>query len=180
MSELEKAVEKRFDRLDGSLSSLATSPMCPDLEKELTYYKVFSMKKGISKRVARDISSSVVKYSRLYGKETDLILSVIAAESDFNPKAVSPTGAVGLMQVMPFWKKELGIPCDLKSVDCNIRYGVHILKTYGSRYEDLEYTLAAYNRGPLAVLRDVESGNPVGDYYTKRVLDFKNKLERME
>lgn len=175
----ESLIDRRFNRLEENLSlSLFPSKLSVYFSKEdeLTYYKILSMKRYINKSLAREIAYSAVKYARVYHKDVDLILAIIATESNFNPKAVSPTGALGLMQVMPFWKKDLDIPCDLKSVDCGIQYGVRILDIYDSQYEDVEYTLAAYNRGPLAVLRDVEAGNSVSDYYTKRVLSFRNKL----
>jgi soluble lytic murein transglycosylase-like protein len=55
-------------------------------------------------------------------------------------------GAQGLMQVMPFWKKELGDESDnLFDVATNIRYGCAILKHYITRYNTVEKALAAYN-----------------------------------
>ena len=63
--------------------------------------------------------------------EPELVLSVIQVESNFNPYVISRAGAIGLMQVMPFWLKEIGKPGDsLFRVQTNLRYGCTILKYY--------------------------------------------------
>jgi soluble lytic murein transglycosylase-like protein len=76
-----------------------------------------------------------------------LVLAVIEVESRFDRWAVSSTGAVGLMQVMPFWPKQLGMSNDqLVHIPQNIRMGCTILKFYLDR-EKGDYTkaLARYN-----------------------------------
>lgn len=66
--------------------------------------------------------------------EPELVLSVIQVESNFNPYAISKAGAIGLMQVMPFWLKEIGKPGDsLFSPRTNLRYGCTILRYYLDR-----------------------------------------------
>lgn len=81
------------------------------------------------------------------GVEPELVLSVIHIESLFDRFAISRVGAQGLMQVMPFWKNEIGRPTDnLTSVDTNLRYGCTILKHYIDREKgDLIRALARYN-----------------------------------
>jgi soluble lytic murein transglycosylase-like protein len=76
-----------------------------------------------------------------------LVLAVIEVESRFDRWAVSSTGAVGLMQIMPFWPKQLGMTNDqLVRIPQNIRIGCTILKFYLDR-EKGDYTkaLARYN-----------------------------------
>lgn len=76
-----------------------------------------------------------------------LVLAVIEVESHFDRWAVSSAGAVGLMQVMPFWPKELGMTNEqLVRIPENIRMGCTILKYYLDR-EKGDYTkaLARYN-----------------------------------
>jgi soluble lytic murein transglycosylase-like protein len=85
--------------------------------------------------------------------DPDLVLAVMQVESAFNRYAISRVGAQGLMQVMPFWRAELGRPQDnLTQVETNIIYGTTILAHYLEVSEgDLVDALARYNgsRGRL-------------------------------
>ena len=76
-----------------------------------------------------------------------LIMAVIDVESRFNRWAVSSAGAVGLMQVMPFWPSELGMKRhQLTQVDANMRMGCAILRFYLRRERnDVRKALARYN-----------------------------------
>jgi soluble lytic murein transglycosylase-like protein len=76
----------------------------------------------------------------------DLVLAVIDVESRFDNWAVSPVGAVGLMQVMPFWPRQLGVENQLVRVAPNIRMGCEILRFY-LRQEHMNWAraLARYN-----------------------------------
>jgi soluble lytic murein transglycosylase-like protein len=77
----------------------------------------------------------------------ELVLAVMDVESRFDRYAVSSAGAVGLMQVMPFWPRELGVQNRLfGSVDFNIRLGCEILAFYMHREKnDHVRALARYN-----------------------------------
>jgi soluble lytic murein transglycosylase-like protein len=77
----------------------------------------------------------------------ELVLAVIDVESNFDPYAISVAGALGLMQVMPFWRNEIGRPNDnLIHVDTNLRYGCTILKFYlDKEHGDLRRALGRYN-----------------------------------
>jgi len=79
--------------------------------------------------------------------QPELVLSVIQVESYFDHYALSYVGARGLMQVMPFWKKEIGRPDDnLMDVDTNLRYGCTILSFYLKKEKgDMIRALARYN-----------------------------------
>ncbi len=76
----------------------------------------------------------------------DLVLAMMEVESRFDPFAVSPAGAVGLMQVMPFWPRQLGVQNQLVRIAPNIRMGCEILRYY-LRVEHHDWTraLARYN-----------------------------------
>ena len=76
----------------------------------------------------------------------DLVLALIEVESRFDSWAVSPAGAVGLMQVLPFWPRQLGVQNQLVRVAPNIRMGCEILRYY-LRVENHDWTraLARYN-----------------------------------
>ena len=76
----------------------------------------------------------------------DLVLAMIDVESRFDNWAVSPVGAVGLMQVMPFWPRQLGVQNQLVRIAPNIRMGCEILRFY-LRAEHMNWAraLARYN-----------------------------------
>ena len=79
-----------------------------------------------------------------------LVKAVIAAESDFDPRAVSRAGAQGLMQLMPTTAAVLGVADPLEPAQ-NVHGGVSYLRSLLDRYGDLTRALAAYNAGPEAV-----------------------------
>ncbi|MDR5866297.1 transglycosylase SLT domain-containing protein [Halomonas koreensis] len=85
--------------------------------------------------------------ARIAGLAPELVLAVIQVESAFRAEAVSSAGAVGLMQIMPFWIRELGLPADdLKDPWRNLRYGCTILAHYlAVEGGDLTRALARYN-----------------------------------
>jgi len=77
----------------------------------------------------------------------ELVLAVIEVESRFDKFAISSAGARGLMQVMPFWLKEIGRPEDnLFDMQTNLRMGCIILRHYLDKEKgDLTHALARYN-----------------------------------
>lgn len=81
------------------------------------------------------------------GLSPELVLAVIEVESNFNPFAISNVGARGLMQVMPFWLKEIGKPGDsLFRMQTNLRLGCTILKYYLEKEKgNLVLALGRYN-----------------------------------
>ena len=97
-----------------------------------------------------EIGRAVLRYSSQYELPPQLLVAIIMVESNGRVFAVSPKGAEGLMQVMPFWKSELGIEGTLFDIDNNIRAGAHILAEY-IRERGFENGIARYYRGNLPV-----------------------------
>jgi soluble lytic murein transglycosylase-like protein len=90
---------------------------------------------------------------RKHSLDPALVMAVIHAESQFDPLAVSPKGAVGLMQLSPIVTRELGIddPFDPQlNIDGGVQYLKFLLDTFDG---DKELALAAYNAGPTQVYR---------------------------
>lgn len=95
----------------------------------------------------------IEKYADDYQLDASLIRSIIATESNFNHKAVSPKGARGLMQLMPATAQRLGVRNSFDPED-NIRGGVKYFRSLMDSFNnDLDLSLAAYNAGENLVRR---------------------------
>jgi soluble lytic murein transglycosylase-like protein len=102
-------------------------------------------------------SSHVQGAAQKYRLPEALILAVMAVESNFNPRALSDKGAVGLMQLMPATARELSVG-DAWDPAQNIEGGARYLRILANQYAgDMVKTLAAYNAGPEAVRRAGET-----------------------
>jgi soluble lytic murein transglycosylase-like protein len=118
-----------------------------------------------ARRPPRDldlIAGAVGEATRLNGIPPELVLAVIGAESSFRQDAISDKGAVGLMQLMPFTARQLASELRMEWTDeellldpqANIAMGSRYLGQLLASFDDLDNSLAAYNRGPTAVRTD--------------------------
>lgn len=98
------------------------------------------------------LHGQVIRIASEHGLDPALVLAVVATESAFNPRARSPKGAVGLMQLMPDTARRMGVT-DPLDPEANLRGGVRYLAMLLDMFDDLALALAAYNAGEGAVIR---------------------------
>jgi TPR repeat protein len=104
-------------------------------------------------RVRSDIAQLVQRWAPEYSIDPALVLALIATESNFNPLAVSPKNAQGLMQLIPATASRFGVKKPLDVVD-NLKGGLAYLRWLMSYFKgDVALVLAAYNAGEQAVER---------------------------
>jgi soluble lytic murein transglycosylase-like protein len=108
------------------------------------------------------------------GLAPELVLAVIEVESAFDRFAISRVGAQGLMQVMPFWKEEIGRPDDnLTDNATNLAYGCRILQFYLQREDGaLHRALAAYNGSTGSRVYSDRVARAWGDHWRTAPLDW--------
>ncbi|GAB0149967.1 MULTISPECIES: lytic transglycosylase domain-containing protein [Marichromatium] len=126
------------------------------------------------------VADETARYAELAGRiadgiglDRDLVQAVIAAESAYDPDAVSPVGAVGLMQVMPETARDYGVEGQARLAEpaTNLATGMRHLKRLLEKYDNIGQAVMAYNAGEGALAR----GGGRVDYpetqrYTHRVL----------
>lgn len=89
----------------------------------------------------------VVAIACEFGLPARLLDAVIAQESGYNPKAISPAGAMGMMQIMPNTARKLGVAFPWDPI-ANMRAGARYLRDQKYRFGRMDLALAAYNAGP--------------------------------
>jgi soluble lytic murein transglycosylase-like protein len=174
-----QALQAKSTALEQEVKSLG-EVVATSSSEDVIFLKIVITKREIDRKLARQIAENVSKYSRIYGQDPDLVLSIIAVESDFNPKARSSAGAVGLMQIMPQWKQVLGIREDMTDIETSIRYGLQVLGFYRNMYGDIEMALTAYNRGPGPVDHALNKGVSPHNKYAPRVLATYKELRSLK
>lgn len=125
------------------------------------------------------INERVDFYSKKYGIDPELVRIVIDVESKYNKYAISRTGAMGLMQLMPITFKDMGGE-DPFDIDTNLEAGIRYLSIQMKRFKSTELALSAYNAGPYNV---ASRGNQIPDFgetkrYVKTIMyRYNQKLE---
>ena len=127
---------------------------------------------AVTRRDGRRFDGLIRQAAADAGVPPAIVKAVIHAESAFNTGAVSRTGAMGLMQLMPDTARELGV-LDPFRAEQNVHGGARYLRSLHDRYGSWTHTLAAYNAGPTAV--DRYQGIPPyaeTQQYVRRVLTY--------
>lgn len=120
-----------------------------------------------------EVRKALEQAAQRHGLDYALLHAVAQAESGFDTRAVSPKGAVGLMQLMPATGSQYGVPgtddvlqANLRKLDLNVDAGSRYLRALLDRYDgNLELALAAYNAGEGAVQR---AGNRIPNFEETR------------
>ena len=119
-------------------------------------YRLY-LKESTPRRPRAAVSSAVedliAHYASTYRLEKALVKAVIRVESNYNPRAVSPKGAQGMMQLIPSTARDMQVSDPFDPED-NIRGGTRYLRLMLDQFNDnIDLALAAYNAGPNAVRR---------------------------
>ena len=133
---------------------------------------------GLIREEIAVLARTLVTEARRHRLDLALVMAVMHVESRYHNFAISPAGAIGLMQILPSTGKELarreGIPWrgsqTLLDPSTNVRLGIAYLRELSDRYRgDLRAALAAYNWGPGHVDRRIQEGTPLPSEYPNLV-----------
>jgi soluble lytic murein transglycosylase-like protein len=133
---------------------------------------------GLSQREVYELSATVVEEAARHDLDPELVLAVMQVESNCYHMAVSPVGALGLMQLLPSTGEELARhyniewrgPETLFDPFVNVKLGVAYLGRLSDRYRSMPTALAAYNWGPGRIDRRLRRGARVPSLYAKQVM----------
>ena len=151
-----RAGAQQYEALSASvratMAQAVTDRSPPDLRDMETRVWVRAMTRRVAAHFPEEEQArqflGIVRYEAMRaGLDPHLVLAVIDIESHFRKYAVSRSGARGLMQVMPFWVREIGVPNqNLFHERTNLRFGCTILRHYLDReHGNLANALARYN-----------------------------------
>lgn len=117
------------------------------------------------------INAAISSASQKYGVDENMIRAIIKLESSFQPYSLSTSGAMGLMQLMPFTADWLSVT-DPYNIEQNIRGGTEYYRDQLVRFNgNVELALAAYNKGPNTVIK-YNGVPPEAKSYVNRVLEY--------
>lgn len=167
--------QQRFLAGDARLQSLEGQIDLQKMQIErLERIHAYSAKYGIG----ADLAASIEEIALSERIDPEVAFELVRVESEFNPRAVSPVGAIGFTQLMPETARQLmpGITrSQIFDRETNLRLGFRFLRVMIEQYRgDLHMALLAYNRGPGRVDGLVKAGIDPDNGYARLVLGRRN------
>jgi soluble lytic murein transglycosylase len=176
--------------------SVSVPEQPPSKELIRIYSIVKSHRPDISDAEAKELSELILEECSWYGLDPMLVLAVINVESKFQYRAVSPAGARGIMQILPYVGKSLleeiglhqphSLPFQPEFLDdpfLNIRLGVYYLHGLRKSFRNLTHALTAYNMGPTETKNRLENDIELSQEYATLVLaayqEYKSKKTQL-
>lgn len=145
--------------------------------EKINKVKDYVLENTDNNEIGNELYGYIKFYAKEYGVEEELIVSVIKIESNFDIVAVSPKGAIGLMQLMPTTAEYLGVEAEY--IQDNIKGGTKYLKEcLDKNGNDIALALASYNAG-LGTVKKYSSIPPYKEThkYIEKILNEYNKLK---
>lgn len=170
------AVEVAPPLADGRPDQPVPDAAQPMRQKVLAHLQ--SQHTGLSRRELDELATTVVEESGRHGMNPELVLAVMQVESHCYNMAVSPVGALGLMQLLPSTGEELAGKLDIEwrgpqtlfDPIVNVKLGVAYLRELSDRYRHVPTALAAYNWGPARIDRRLRRGARLPSLYSNQVM----------
>ena len=147
----------------------AINTFCPNLEERQTLH----------------LAKIVQKESRKYGYDWKLVVAIMKTESNFDKRAISSKGAIGLMQVMPNTAEWLSPKMSLEyegvnslyDPEQNIKLGISYLNMMHKKFGGIEKALVAYNRGPKRLTQDLSQSEDINSEFLDKVMGYYANLK---
>jgi soluble lytic murein transglycosylase-like protein len=143
--------------------ALVVAACCVSLPETLVYHQARLLRRPMAASRAV-LEAEVERAADAYGLSRKVLKALVKVESAYNPKAVSPVGARGIAQIMPFNARRCGLPDadHLWDATTNLRCGAQILREELDQHGDLQRALTVYNCGRIKCAE--------GQQYAKKVL----------
>lgn len=167
------SLNNKMNNMESTISSLNYSQTLILRQLEESENNITNINKEV-----KDIDKLIVKYSKQFGVEPNLVKAVAQVESGKKQEKVSHAGAVGVMQVLPSTARAMGE--NPYNTEGNIKAGVKYLAYLQNKFNgDTNKVIAGYNAGETAVIKN--GGVPPykeTQNYVKKVKNEKNKLDK--